>query len=306
MKASPTGSASGATATSRSRRCEELQREDARPGPARGRRPDRRLRDEQAEANDDLAPLVADERLVRARRPAREARRGGAEAGCRVKAKAVKKLDPAGDARPTTPRGSSGPAARAGRPSPRRRSSAVEITAQHDLRIAAKRLRYVLELTGFCLGRPADTALRRARELQDILGEMHDCDVMLPRVREHVASLQDRDAEAVRAQAGPMDRTSTRACRRCAEPARLRGLDVLAVHLAARRRAHLRPLRRVLAPPGGDSAPGLGSRTRADAQLERSRQMPARPPRRPRRRRGRSREGGRRRAARPPSEPRRR
>ena len=55
--------------------------------------------------------------------------------------------------------------------------------AQHDMRIAAKRLRYVLEVTGFVFGKPADTARRRARDLQDILGEIHDCDVMLPRVR---------------------------------------------------------------------------------------------------------------------------
>ena len=54
------------------------------------------------------------------------------------------------------------------------------------MRIAAKRLRYVLEATGFCFGRPADRARRRARDLQDVLGELHDCDVMLPRVDEHV------------------------------------------------------------------------------------------------------------------------
>ena len=30
-------------------------------------------------------------------------------------------------------------------------------TEQHDLRIAAKRLRYVLEATEFCFGRPAET-----------------------------------------------------------------------------------------------------------------------------------------------------
>src|SRR4029453_15222243 len=55
-------------------------------------------------------------------------------------------------------------------------------TEQHDLRIAAKRLRYVLEVTGFCFGGSADTARRRARDLQNVLGELHDCDVMLPRI----------------------------------------------------------------------------------------------------------------------------
>jgi CHAD domain-containing protein len=51
--------------------------------------------------------------------------------------------------------------------------------AQHRLRIAAKRLRYVLELTGPCLGPEADVARRLAKRLQDVLGDLHDCDVML-------------------------------------------------------------------------------------------------------------------------------
>lgn len=55
-------------------------------------------------------------------------------------------------------------------------------TAQHDMRIAAKRLRYVLEIVGPCFGLEAKAARRAARELQSVLGEIHDCDVMLPRV----------------------------------------------------------------------------------------------------------------------------
>ncbi|HWM55542.1 MAG TPA: CHAD domain-containing protein [Solirubrobacterales bacterium] len=54
-------------------------------------------------------------------------------------------------------------------------------SAQHDLRIAAKRLRYVLEITEECFGGDAVTARRAARELQGVLGEVHDCDVLLPR-----------------------------------------------------------------------------------------------------------------------------
>ena len=61
--------------------------------------------------------------------------------------------------------------------------------AQHDLRIAAKRLRYLLELTGPCLGAEAEAGRRAARELQDVLGKLHDCDVMAPRV-EDVPSLR--------------------------------------------------------------------------------------------------------------------
>lgn len=55
-------------------------------------------------------------------------------------------------------------------------------TAQHDMRIAAKRLRYVLEITAGCLGPEAEALHGAARDLQGVLGEIHDCDVMLPRV----------------------------------------------------------------------------------------------------------------------------
>jgi CHAD domain-containing protein len=55
-------------------------------------------------------------------------------------------------------------------------------TAQHDMRIAAKRLRYVLELVEGCFGEDAARARRLAKELQGVLGEIHDCDAMLPEV----------------------------------------------------------------------------------------------------------------------------
>jgi CHAD domain-containing protein len=54
--------------------------------------------------------------------------------------------------------------------------------AQHDMRIAAKRLRYVLEIVEGCFGPEGERARRVARELQQVLGEIHDCDVMLPKV----------------------------------------------------------------------------------------------------------------------------
>lgn len=63
-------------------------------------------------------------------------------------------------------------------------------TAQHDLRIAAKRLRYVLEIVGPCFGPEAKIARDAAKRLQGVLGEIHDCDVMLPRA-EGIGSLQD-------------------------------------------------------------------------------------------------------------------
>lgn len=107
--------------------------------------------------------------------------------------------------------------------------------AQHDMRIAAKRLRYVLELTGFVFGKHADTARRRARDLQDILGEIHDCDVMLPRVREHLKKLQREDAAAVTAKAGPAPDLDPRLAARAPHRTAYRGLDVLVVYLESRR-----------------------------------------------------------------------
>jgi hypothetical protein len=115
------------------------------------------------------------------------------------------------------------------------RALAGKMKAQHDMRIAAKRLRYVLEVTGFAFGKPADTARRRARDLQDILGEIHDCDVMLPRVRDHAKRLQQRDASDVRAKAGRAPDLDPRLAARAPHRTAYRGLDVLAVYLEARR-----------------------------------------------------------------------
>jgi CHAD domain-containing protein len=63
------------------------------------------------------------------------------------------------------------------------------IEAQHDLRIAAKRLRYLLELTEFCFGPAAQSARETVRELQGILGELRDAEAMLDR-QAGIASLE--------------------------------------------------------------------------------------------------------------------
>lgn len=69
----------------------------------------------------------------------------------------------------------------------------AEIVALHDMRIAAKRLRYVLELAEPCFGSAARSRARRARALQDAIGRVHDCDVLLP-----LAADQPELAAAVR------------------------------------------------------------------------------------------------------------
>ncbi len=108
-------------------------------------------------------------------------------------------------------------------------------TEQHDLRIAAKRLRYVLEATGFCFGGSADAARRRARDIQDVLGELHDCDVMMPRVADHVDRLRSADAVAIRKRAGDAKDLDPALVARVPHRTSYRGLEVLAVHVEARR-----------------------------------------------------------------------
>lgn len=111
----------------------------------------------------------------------------------------------------------------------------AEVEALHDMRIAAKRLRYVLEITEPALGPAAGGAAKIARDLQDLLGEIHDCDVMAPRVRAHAERLRAQDAEWVAQAAGGRARDLPAAARRAPNRARYRGLGVVAAYLSARR-----------------------------------------------------------------------
>jgi CHAD domain-containing protein len=56
--------------------------------------------------------------------------------------------------------------------------------AQHNMRIAAKRLRYVLEIFEPCLSEEAKVARLAAKRLQSVLGDLHDCDLMLSKVEQ--------------------------------------------------------------------------------------------------------------------------
>jgi hypothetical protein len=112
-----------------------------------------------------------------------------------------------------------------------------EVVALHDMRIAAKRLRYVLEVTAdVCFGPYAATALKRTKDLQDLLGEIHDCDVQLPRVLARMEELRAADAATARsrapAKAGDLD---PKYATRTGHARSWRGLETLAVYLQARR-----------------------------------------------------------------------
>lgn len=112
---------------------------------------------------------------------------------------------------------------------------ARETETLHDMRIAAKRLRYVLEMTAPAFGPPADDGAKVAKGLQELLGEIHDCDVMLPRARTHVDGLRATDAEHLRSAAEGEADLSPRAARTAPNRGRYRGLEALGAYLKARR-----------------------------------------------------------------------
>jgi hypothetical protein len=105
----------------------------------------------------------------------------------------------------------------------------------HDMRIAAKRLRYVLEMTAPALGPRAARAAKAAKKLQDVLGDVHDCDEFIPRVEEHVARLRAEDAAALRRAAGAAGDLDPALAREAPNRRLYRGLDALDAYLRARR-----------------------------------------------------------------------
>ena len=109
------------------------------------------------------------------------------------------------------------------------------IGAQHDMRIAAKRLRYVLELATPALGDPARKGAKTARRLQDLLGELRDCDELLPLARAHAERLRLADAEALRKAAGRAGDVDPALARDAPNRTAHRGVATLIAYLTARR-----------------------------------------------------------------------
>jgi hypothetical protein len=161
-----------------------------------------------------------------------------------MKAKPVRKLDP------------EGPFDENARRIVRRRLGELEDLARpaiesgdseelHDVRIAAKRLRYVLELCAPALGPGAAKGAKTAKQLQGLIGEIHDCDELAPRVRAHIRRLRREDAEALRAGAGARARDlDPEAAREAPHRGRYRGLHALLAYVSARRAVLLERLRR--------------------------------------------------------------
>ncbi len=112
-----------------------------------------------------------------------------------------------------------------------------EVEALHDMRIAAKRLRYVLEATAAdCFGPYARVAAKRARDLQDLIGEIHDCDVALPRVRRAADDLRDADVDALPDRGADAPDLAPELAEGLPHADEHRGLVTLQTYLRARRR----------------------------------------------------------------------
>lgn len=75
----------------------------------------------------------------------------------------------------------------------------ANVTELHDMRIACKRLRYLLEIFAVAFpGVDLDPFLGEVKGLQDLLGDIHDRDVQIPMLEEHLAWLTAREAGAAR------------------------------------------------------------------------------------------------------------
>ena len=110
-----------------------------------------------------------------------------------------------------------------------------EVVALHDMRIAAKRLRYILEVTGPCFGPYAKTATKLVKDVQDLLGEIHDCDVQIPETAAFAEGLLAADAAALHVAAGAAGDLDPALLKQAPHVRDHAGLAALQAHLRARR-----------------------------------------------------------------------
>src|ERR671910_2435 len=83
--------------------------------------------------------------------------------------------------------------------------------ALHDLRIAAKRLRYTLELFDDLLGKRGKAQIKRLKAIQDELGELHNHDVQIALIEDELRALTAEEiAQAATAAAPSTSRNDPR------------------------------------------------------------------------------------------------
>jgi hypothetical protein len=75
----------------------------------------------------------------------------------------------------------------------------------HNMRIAAKRLRYTLEMFRVCLGPDGPALIDTVKEIQERIGLIHDADVLVEVARVRLAVAAQRQVEALVAATGAGD-----------------------------------------------------------------------------------------------------
>jgi CHAD domain-containing protein len=126
--------------------------------------------------------------------------------------------------------------------------SALEPSAvkeQHRMRVSAERLRYALELTAEALGTQAHTARRAARGLQEVLGEMRDCDIALPTARDQVRVFEQEDVKTILERARGSRELDPVLVQAAPNRMLYRGPHLASVHLEARRQMLFERFRRL-------------------------------------------------------------
>lgn len=74
----------------------------------------------------------------------------------------------------------------------------ARIAELHSMRIAAKRLRYTLEIFAPTLDKEAGRILKTVEDIQERLGAIHDCDVMIPLLEETLRKEMERERRRAR------------------------------------------------------------------------------------------------------------
>ena len=69
----------------------------------------------------------------------------------------------------------------------------LKVKPLHDMRIAAKRLRYAIELFQECWGEGIAPFAAEAARLQTALGDLHDCDVWIENFGQHIVEAKKRN-----------------------------------------------------------------------------------------------------------------
>ncbi len=112
----------------------------------------------------------------------------------------------------------------------------ARVTELHDMRIAAKRLRYILDISHDLFGPYVVEATARTKALQTVLGDLHDCDMTLPAVLELIEEARAADvANVAAAAAGAPDLDPALLAATAPFADAHRGLTTMAVYLQARR-----------------------------------------------------------------------